>query len=229
MHSDSDDGQHDGETHPADEAADAFHAAMDEGARTERLQALDETALCALLARIVERDEDALASLYDALLGRIHGLALRIVRRPELAEEVAEDVFWQVWRQAPRFDPSRGSAMAWITTMARSRALDALRRSASPEVHDDEALSATADEDGGESPFDALVAIHEHAQLHCALAALDAQPRQLLALAFFRGLSHEEIALHTDLPLGTVKSQIRRSLQTLRRTMDEGMRCGGIQ
>ena len=79
------------------------------------------------IARIVEQDQQALAELYDALVGRVYGLALRITRQVQLAEEVVEDTFWQVWRQAPRFDPERGTAMAWIMAIARSRALDALR------------------------------------------------------------------------------------------------------
>lgn len=179
----------------------------------------DEAQLRTWIAGIVERDETALAALYDAQVGRVFGLTLRIVRQPALAEEVTEDVFWQVWRQAPRFDAARGSAMAWLMTIARSRALDALRRTASPEVADDDAIAAAADADGGANPFDLLSAVDEHDRLHAALQTLDAQPRQLLALAFFRGLTHDEIAQHTGLPLGTVKSHLRRSLLQLRETL----------
>lgn len=179
----------------------------------------DEAQLLAWIAGIVERDETALAALYDAQVGRVFGLTLRIVRQPALAEEVTEDVFWQVWRQAPRFDASRGSVLAWLMTIARSRALDALRRTASPEVHDEEAVAAAADADGGDDPLDLLGAVDERNRLHAALQGLDAQPRQLLALAFFRGLTHDEIAQHTGLPLGTVKSHLRRSLLQLRETL----------
>lgn len=179
----------------------------------------DDARLQAWIASIVERDEAALAALYDALVGRVFGLALRIVRQRALAEEVTEDVFWQVWRQAPRFDSARGSAMAWLMTIARSRALDALRRTVSPEVADDDAIAAAADADGGANPFDLLSAIDERNHLHAALQVLDAQPRQLLALSFFRGLTHDEIAQHTGLPLGTVKSHLRRSLLQLRETL----------
>ncbi|MBA4742984.1 MAG: sigma-70 family RNA polymerase sigma factor [Azoarcus sp.] len=179
----------------------------------------DDARLQAWIASIVERDEAALAALYDALVGRVFGLALRTVRQRALAEEVTEDVFWQVWRQAPRFDSARGSAMAWLMTIARSRALDALRRTVSPEVVDDDAIAAAADADGGANPFDLLSAVDERNHLHAALQHLDAQPRQLLALAFFRGLTHDEIAEHTGLPLGTVKSHLRRSLLKLRETL----------
>ena len=88
----------------------------------------NEPALCAWIALIVNRDEAALGNLYEVMIGRVYGLALRITRNAQTAEEVAEDTFWQIWRQAPRFDPARGTAVAWMLTIARSRALDALRR-----------------------------------------------------------------------------------------------------
>ncbi|WP_217808690.1 sigma-70 family RNA polymerase sigma factor [Derxia lacustris] len=181
----------------------------------------DEAALCGLIARIVERDEQALAELYDATVGRVHGLALRIVRNAQTAEEVAEDTFWQVWRQAPRFDPERGSALAWLLTIARSRALDALRRVDRAECVADTAELAPADADPAvaDDPQDLLAATRSGHVLHAALARLDALPRQLIALAFFQGLTHDEIASHTGLPLGTVKSHLRRTLLQLRKTL----------
>lgn len=173
----------------------------------------DEASLQARIARIVRQDEHALAELYDALAGRVYGLALRITRQVQTAEEVTEDAFWQVWRQAPRFDPTRGSVLSWILTIARSRALDALRRRDPAEALDERCL---ADLEAGSNPQDLLQAVQQHHRLHAALAGLDALPRQLLALAFFRGLSHEEIACQMQLPLGTVKSHIRRALLRLR-------------
>lgn len=173
----------------------------------------DEASLQARIARIVRQDEHALAELYDALAGRVYGLALRITRQVQTAEEVTEDAFWQVWRQAPRFDPTRGSVLSWILTIARSRALDALRRRDPAEALDERYL---ADLEACSNPQDLLQAVQQHHRLHAALAGLDALPRQLLALAFFRGLSHEEIACQMKLPLGTVKSHIRRALLRLR-------------
>lgn len=177
---------------------------------------LDDAQLQAWISGIVEHDERALRALYEATLSRVYGLVLRLVRRSQLAEEVAEDVYFQVWRQAPRFDPERGRPLTWLLGMARSRAIDAIRREArfQHEVLDEEAapLSAPAAGSGDE-----LLAVAQgHAELHRALLLLKAQPRQLVALAFFSGLSHEEIASQTCLPLGTVKSQIRRALITLR-------------
>ncbi len=186
----------------------------------------DELQLQVWLTRVVRQDEAALADLYRATIGRVYGLALRIVRNPELAEEVAEDTFWQVWRQAPRFDPTRGTALAWVLTMARSRAIDALR--ARQRVQADtvsaDVLGETLDTlrestDAIDNPHDLLQAMQSHQQLHHALEQLEAIPRQMIALAFFRGLTHEEISGHTGLPLGTVKSHIRRALNALRQCL----------
>lgn len=174
-----------------------------------------EAELFAWVRRIVDQDEQALACLYDALASRVRAFALRLTRRPHLAEEVTEDVFWQIWRQAPRFDPEKACVMAWVMNMARSRALDALRQIETLEIQDDDAIERTADVADAETPFDLLAAVDERHLLHAAVANLEPLPRQLLALAFFRGMTHDEIAAHCDLPLGTVKSQIRRSLARL--------------
>lgn len=169
-----------------------------------------------LIGRIVDRDQTAFAALYDSLLERVYGLALRITRHVPVAEEVTEDTFWQVWRQAPRFDPVRGNVVAWVMTIARSRALDALRRMDAAECEPDMSGMAVAT---GDNPHDLLATVQQGSRVHDALAQLDPLPRQLLALAFFRGFSHDEIASYTGLPLGTVKSQIRRTLLGLRQTL----------
>lgn len=171
--------------------------------------------LQALILSIVDRDEQALAVLYEAMAGKVYGLVQRITRNPQLAEEVTEDVFWQVWRQAPRYDAARGAAGTWIMTMARSRALDALRRGEFVEEDNSDAV-ARAEDEGENDPIDLLSAVERNSQVHQALSAIDPLPRQLVALAFFKGLSHEEIASHTGLPLGTVKSHIRRAMIKLK-------------
>lgn len=185
--------------------------------------AADEAQLCAWIDAIVDHDERALLALYDATLSRVWGLVLRLVRRPQLAEEVVEDVFFQVWRQAPRFDAQRGRAMAWLLGMARSRAIDAIRheRRFAAESLDDETHAEVPDATAGGG--DELLAVARgHADLHDALMQLNPQPRQLVALAFFGGLSHEEIASQMAMPLGTVKSQIRRALLSLRQSLGDG-------
>jgi len=177
-------------------------------------------ALQGWLLAVAEQDEAAFARLYEALAPRVLLLAQRILRNPACAEEVVEDCFWQVWRQAARFDPARGCAEAWVMTLARSRALDTWR---SRERH--QALSLDELEDAGTllaEPADArhdaealVDASRHHRRLHEALQHLKPEARQLLALAFFRGLTHEEIAEQCGMALGTVKSQIRRALASL--------------
>lgn len=178
----------------------------------ENLNPADE--LPSLLARVVRQDQAAFAQLYDATSARVYGLVLRIVRRADTAEEVTSDVYFQIWQQAARFDAARGSPLAWMLTIARSRALDSLRRRDPAETHEDptslQPETATHDD-----PTDLLHAIDRRNALHTALAELAPTARQLLGLAFFRGLSHQEIATHTGMPLGTVKTVIRNAMLTL--------------
>jgi len=177
---------------------------------------IDEAFLQDLIARIVEADQSALDQLYENLVGQVYGLALRILNRTPLAEEVVQDTFWQVWRQAPRFDADRGSVKAWVLTITRSRALDMLRRIEPNEVELDPETQDLIQATDHNAPQDLLSAIQQDHRLHQALVSLEPVPRQLVSLAFFRGLSHDEIAGHTGLPLGTVKSHIRKSLNQLR-------------
>ena len=177
---------------------------------------VDEQVLQGLIARIVEQDQSAFTALFKAFSGRVHSLALRITGNVQLAEEATEDAFFQIWRQAPRFDPDRGTAKTWILTIARSRALDA-RRSIPPFVELPDSINAenVGEQNHADLP-DLLSAIDQNDRLHEALESLDFLPRQLIALAFFKGLSHEEIANHAGLPLGTVKSHLRRAIIYLR-------------
>lgn len=179
----------------------------------------DDAQMAALVLAVCDQHEPSLARLYEATSGRVYGLALRIVRQPAVAEEVVEDVFWQVWREAPRFDAERGRVLTWLLAIARSRAIDALRRQERVRCHEqagDESLEDYGDDQAEDDPQDLIAASQHHQRLHAVLAALDPLPRQLLSLAFFRGCTHEEIATQTGIALGTVKSQIRRSLSALR-------------
>jgi RNA polymerase sigma-70 factor (ECF subfamily) len=209
-----------GEAESEEPAASAAKAA---GAHHRGVAVMaDEGQLQEWISRVVDRDQRALESIYEAMLRRVYGLALRITRRADLAEEVAEDTFWQVWRQAPRFDPARGNAAAWIMTIARSRALDAMRAIDPAECEAEPEKLVEIEDGGGADPQDLLSALQQGHRLQAALGSLDDVPRQLVALAFFRGFSHDEIASHTGLPLGTVKSQIRRALSTLKQMLGTG-------
>ena len=187
--------------------------------------ALDDHQLGALIERIARQDERALEVLYDATSRRVHALVLRILQNRALAEEVVEDSFWQVWRQATRYDAARGRPLTWLQAMARSRAIDALRRDQRfqhDELPDDDAPECAA---GAAPPQDLLDATRGAGALHAALLRLDARSRQLVGLAFFRGLTHEEIAEREQLPLGTVKSLIRRALLALRTHLEPHHVC----
>jgi len=200
------------------EPADPGQAAQ----RSEASAQVSDHQLARWIDAVVDHDELALAALYDATFARVFGIVRRIVRGTALAEEVVEETYFQVWRQAVRFDATRGSALTWLLAIARSRAIDALRHEArfQHDALDDDQAPATA---GDATPQDDLLDVaRHHAHLQRALTALGAQPRQLVSLAFFRGLSHEEIATQTHLPLGTVKSQIRRALLTLRQILADG-------
>ena len=170
-------------------------------------------------------DEAALGRLYDATLGKVYGFALRLTGKPEAAEEVVGEVYLQVWRQADRYDGERGSVMAWLMMLTRSRALDSLRRADPAESHPEPDALLVDREGEGSRPLDSLLELEEHSRLAEALAALAPVQRQLIALAFYRDLSHQEIADYSGLPLGTVKSHIRRALDKLRPLL-EGVRHG---
>lgn len=177
----------------------------------------DDGRLTELILRIERRDARALASLYELTGARIYGFVQRFMRNHALTEEVVEDTFWQVWRQAPRFDGARGRATSWLLAMARSRAIDALRRE---QRFATDAATGADEARVDESAQDLLEVARGTSRLHAALAALEPRGRQLLALAFFRGLTHEEIAAHTTMPLGSVKSVIRRALRQLREQLE---------
>jgi RNA polymerase sigma-70 factor (ECF subfamily) len=165
-----------------------------------------------LLVRCGNGDRSAFRTLYDQWGGRLHGIALRITRQAPLAADATHDAFVQVWQQAHRFDPARGSAEAFLISLVRYRAMDIVRRRGreipgfEPEERADETPDALAQ----------LVGSTEGAALHRCLALLDAERRRLVVMAFVDGLSHSELAEKLGMPLGTVKSWIRRSLLSLR-------------
>jgi RNA polymerase sigma-70 factor (ECF subfamily) len=169
---------------------------------------MSEASAEALLHRVVLGDHAALGALYDRYAALAHGLALRIVRDAAEAQDVVQEVFVQVWRQAARYDPARGNPEAWVCTIARSRALDRVRRRAARrEEPQRSVVSSTAP-----APDDALA-------VRSALRALSEEQRQALELAYFEGLTQSEIAHRLGEPLGTVKSRIRAGMMRLRETL----------
>lgn len=175
--------------------------------------------LLALMQRILQRDSTALEALYDATSGHLYALANGILRNREDAEEVLCDCYAQAWQDATRYDAARASVLGWLTMLCRSRALDRLRRRRHQRLAVElDAAEEVADPDP--LPEDLLALVEEGGRVHAALAALPDDRRELVALAFLRGLSHQEIAELKGLPLGTVKSHVRRSLLQLREALD---------
>jgi RNA polymerase sigma-70 factor (ECF subfamily) len=165
----------------------------------------------ALIRRLVAGDHEALGDLYDRYAGLVNALALRVLRDAAEAEDVVQEVFVQIWRQAGRFDPSRGSAEAWLCTMARTRALDRLRRRA-----------ARREEPGAEMPGLGPVETPRNEEAYAVRTALDglsADQRRALELAYYEGLTQSEIAARLGEPLGTVKTRIRTAMIRLREAL----------
>lgn len=182
----------------------------------------DDARLGKLVTRMATGDEAALAELHRLTLSRVYGMALRITRRADLAEEVCIETYWQAWREAIRYDNLRGQPMAWLIMMARSRALDQLRRLDPAEPHEDPAELIARVADDSSDLANQLVDRENSAQLHQAISQLSPIQRQMLALAYFRDLSHQEISQHTGLPLGTVKSHLKRAQDALRDMLGKG-------
>lgn len=169
-----------------------------------------------LIQRIAVGDQSALGALYDASSRLLYGLILRITADPSTAEEVLLDAFNQVWRQAGAFDRGRGTPLAWMLTIARTRALDRIR-AGRHEHQRRESLDAAANAvSNTASPEQTTIDDERRRLVRGALAHLAAEQREVLDLAYFSGLSHSEIALRTGLPLGTVKTRIRLGMNKLR-------------
>ena len=164
---------------------------------------------------MIERDEASLTELYELTLSKVYGLALKITRRHDLAEEVAEDTYMQAWQEATRFDSGRGPTMAWLMMICRSRAIDALRRLDQAESHAAPEI-LNPDLSGSNSPLDILLVLERESDMHIAMATLNPMQRQFIALAFFKGYTHEEIAMQMSMPLGSVKSNIKRAQTKLK-------------
>lgn len=170
------------------------------------------------IARMACGDEAGMGLLYDATLGHVYGLALRVTRDEDAAEDVVADTYLQDWQQAGRYAAERGTPLAWLLNMARSRALDHLRRRGSVMAADESMLDAQnlEQELTDDDPLSLVMALQRERHLRSAIAALSPVAQRLLGLAFYRGLSHGEIAELTGLPLGTVKSHLRRAQDSLR-------------
>jgi RNA polymerase sigma-70 factor, ECF subfamily len=169
----------------------------------------------AALAGCARRDRWALKGIYDAEARQLLGVALRIVRRRDFAEEVVHDAFIRIWTRASTFDASRGSARGWIYMIVRHLAINKLREGARESPIDEEWLESQPG-DAGADPYAALARRSNARALHRCLEALDEPKRRAIMLAFVDGFTHEEISRRLGAPLGTVKAWVRRGLLSLR-------------
>jgi RNA polymerase sigma-70 factor, ECF subfamily len=173
----------------------------------------------ALLASVVRGDSAALAALYSHTSARLFGVALRLLRRRDLAEEALHDAFLKVWQRAESYSPDRGSADAWLATIVRNTALDRLRRQGR-EMPLEEAAGVEEIEAPESEPMRRLLATADGQALAACLGELEPEPRHCILLAYWQGYSQEELALLLGRPLGTVKSWVRRSLLRLRHCLE---------
>jgi len=162
-----------------------------------------------LLQKLAKGDKAALSEFYDLYAGLVNGIALRILRDVAEAEDVVQEVFLQAWRQAERYDASRGTPQAWLCTMARTRALDRLRRRA-----------ARREDASDAAPVPALLPKNEEAlAVRKALDGLSIDQRRAVELAYYGGLTQSEIAQALGEPLGTIKTRIRTAMLRLREAL----------
>jgi RNA polymerase sigma-70 factor (ECF subfamily) len=174
---------------------------------------------------IAERDPAAFRAFYDKHAGLVHTVALRILRRRQDAEEVVEDVFWEIWEKSSRYDQTRSSPVTYLVTLTRSRCIDRTRRKGHRSMLTLDSLDTSA-ASASDTPADSA-SLDEQAQaVRAALAQLDENQRCAIQAAYFDGLSQTEIAEKMNKPLGTVKTYVRQGLirlrQFLRTTDDQG-------
>lgn len=187
-----------------------------------------------LLSRTSLGDRQAFARLYQLSSAHLFGVILRIQRDRALAEELLQEVYVNVWRAAAGFDAAQSQPLTWLTSVARHRAIDSLRRAQvqvvvarprSPADDDDDRHDpAEALPDEAPGPAELLGRASEARQLSACMENLSPSQRQSVALAFFDGMSHAEVAEHLAQPLGTVKSWVRRALASLKSCLERAVR-----
>ena len=179
--------------------------------------------LAELLARTALADQVAFGELYRATSSQLYGTAIRILRDASMAEEVLQESYVAVWHHAASYAPAKSQPLTWLTAIVRNRCLDSLRR------RDTVTVSMTSEDDerkdfeiadASPSPAQLLIEGADALSVRQCVEALEGGSRQAIALAFFQGLTHAELAVHLREPLGTVKSWVRRGLERLRQCLD---------
>lgn len=190
--------------------------------------------LAGLLARAGLHDRAAFAELYRRTSAHLFAVVLRINRDRAQAEDVLQDIYVNVWRAAGGFDAAKSQPLTWLTSIARNRAIDSLRRRQAQPLPQAPAADADGEDDvydhvadDAEGPLDLLSRASDARALGACMEGLSAQQRQSVALAFYDGLSHAEVAEHLRQPLGTVKSWVRRALLALKSCLERAVERDG--
>jgi len=181
---------------------------------------LKETAtaeLTALLARVAARDRDAFAAVYRATSAKLWGIILRILPRRDVAEDVLQDVYVRIWERAGSFDPAKASPITWMASIARNRAIDEIRRRRPVSIEETpEALDVA---DRGADPLESAQQSEELRRLKECLEGLEPERREMVLLAYYSGLSRDELAQRFSHPVNTIKTWLHRSLAQLRKCL----------
>jgi RNA polymerase sigma-70 factor (ECF subfamily) len=170
------------------------------------------------LARVATGDKRAFAELYDATAPRIYGLVRRLLIDPAQSEEVTQEIYLEIWQTATRYKPERGSAMSWMLTMAHRRAVDRVRASQASRDRDSKIGIRDYDREYDQVAEHVEITM-EGERVKRALQGLTELQRQAVELAYYRGLSHSEIATELHVPVGTIKTRIRDGMIRLRDAM----------
>lgn len=175
---------------------------------------LTSTELVWLLAAVAKGDQAAFERLYAATRSKLYGVVFRILRRADLADEVLQDTYLKVWNSAGRFDPAQASPITWMVAIARNRAIDLVRKKSEASIEEEEeAAAAQAD---SPDPLARREMTEELKRLLACMGRLDEDRRRLVLLAYYGGLSREQLAAKFDKPVNTVKTWLRRSLIEIR-------------
>lgn len=196
--------------------ASGMEAAMNRGSSSHERS--DTGEIVDLLGEVARGDRQAFASLYQRTSAKLYGICLRILRSESEAQDVLQEVYVSVWQKAARFDEARASPITWLAVLARNRSIDRLRR---PAFSTEGIEAAQEVEDGAPSALEMMEHAEDAARLNRCLGELDERPRAMIRAAFLDGATYPELAAREGVPLGTMKSWIRRNLQRLRGCLEQ--------